>query len=155
MKLKRLSEQNNLSESDGAIRPQLTSLIDVMTILLVFLIQNFSVEGNLITPSKDLTLPNSTIDTRPEMMVTVQVSEDAIMVDGEKIATVSDFANSEEFMIEPLFERMSVERTKVLEPKLMLEADRELPFNVIKRVAFTCNKAGFNDFSVLVFQEES
>lgn len=154
MKLKRYSEQNNLSESNGAIRPQLTSLIDVMTILLVFLIQNFSVEGNLITPSSDLTIPTSSVETRPEMMVSVQVSENEILLDGKPIANIADFADSDEFMIEPLFERMKIERENSKEPKLMLEADRELPFNVIKRVAFTCNKAGFSDFSVLVYQEE-
>ncbi len=154
MKLKRYSDQNNLSESKGAIRPQLTSLIDVMTILLVFLIQNFSVEGNLVTPSDDLTIPTSTVETRPEMMVSVQVSENEIIMDGESIAFISDFVDNEEFMIEPLFERMKLERENSKEPKLMLEADRELPFNVIKRVAFTCNNAGFSDFSVLVYQEE-
>jgi hypothetical protein len=45
------------AEIDGTFRPQLTSLIDVMTILLVFLIKSFSVDGNLITPSDDLILP--------------------------------------------------------------------------------------------------
>ncbi len=155
MKRKCLSNQNNLSENDGAIRPQLTSLIDVMTILLVFLIQNFSVEGNLITPSNDLTLPQSSVQNRPEMMVSVQVSEDAVMVDGEKVISISEFAESEDYMISALFDRMKIERGNTTEPKLMLEADRELPFNIIKRVAFTCNKAGFSDFSVLVYQEEA
>ncbi len=155
MKLKRLSDQNHLSESDSAIKPQLTSLIDVMTILLVFLIQNFSVEGNLITPSNDLTIPKSSIETRPEMMVSVQISEDMVMVDGIKLVNLADYMESEEYLIQPLYERMVEERKLVLEPKLMLEADRELPFNVIKRVAFTCSKAGFSDFSVLVYQEEA
>ncbi len=155
MKLKRLSNQNNLSESDGAIRPQLTSLIDVMTILLVFLIQNFSVEGNLITPSNDLTIPKSSIETRPEMMVSVQISEDMVMLDGEKLVNISDYADAEEYLIQPLFDRMVLKRSTTSTPKLMLEADRELPFNVIKRVAFTCSKAGFSDFSVLVYQEEA
>ncbi len=154
MKVKRLSQQSMDSDSAGAFRPQLTSLIDVMTILLVFLIQNFSVEGNLITPSKDLTLPISSVDNRPEMMVSVQISGDAVMVDGEKLISVSEFDSSDDFMIPALFERMKIERERASEPKLMLEADRELPFNVIKRVAYTCNKAGFNNFSVLVYQEE-
>lgn len=154
MKLKRLSEGANHKDGEGAFKPQLTSLIDVMTILLVFLIQNFSVEGNLITPSKDLTLPVSSVDTRPEMMVSVQISEEAVMVDGEKMADVQEFASTEEYLIPALFERMKIEKERSTEPKVMIEADREMPFNIIKRVAFTCNKAGFSDFSVLVYQEE-
>ncbi len=153
MKVKGLS-QNVSSDSDNAIRPQLTSLIDVMTILLVFLIQNFSVEGNLITPSDDLTLPISSVDVRPEMLVSVQISNSAVMLDGEVIIQNSLFVDTEEYMIPSLLERMKIEFERVKQPKLMLEVDRELDFNVVKRVAFTCSKAGFSDFSILVYQEE-
>ncbi len=89
------------------------------------------------------------------MLVSVQVSRSDVMVDGEKIIAVNEFVSSEEYLIEPLFNRMKIEFDRVQTPKLMLEADRELPFNVIKRVAFTCNKAGFTDFSVLVYQKEN
>ena len=153
MKLKGISQQMQ-SDNSGSFRPQLTSLIDVMTILLVFLIQNFSVEGNLVTPSTDLTLPKSSVETQPEMLISVQISTIDVMVDGEKIVPVDQFVSSEEYLIPTLFDRMKIEHDRVKIPKLMLEADRELPFNVIKRVAFTCNKAGFTDFSVLVYQKE-
>jgi biopolymer transport protein ExbD len=47
------------------IKPQLTSLIDVMTILLVFLLKSFSVEGNLISVSTDMNLAESTSRKAP------------------------------------------------------------------------------------------
>lgn len=154
MRSNRLSEQLGGEKEASEFRPQLTSLIDVMTILLVFLIQNFSVDGNLITPSENLTLPESSIAAKPEMMITVSITADAVLVDGEKVVDVASFKTQEEYAIPDLMTRMKVERERVIVPQMMLEADKELPFNIIKRVAFTCNRAGFEDFSVLVYEEE-
>ncbi len=153
MKRKGLSQQMGSAQEEAEIKPQLTSLIDVMTILLVFLIQNFSSEGQLVTASDNLTLPMSSIQTNPEMMVTVSITTDAVLVGGEKIVDLSVFAEESEYIIPELLEAMEREQSKSLSPTMMLQADKELPFNIIKRVAFTCNRAGFSDFSILVFQE--
>jgi len=153
MKIKSLSDSYDTREIES-FRPQLTSLIDVMTILLVFLIQNFSVEGNLITPSQDLSIPVSSVKEKPEMMISVQISGEKVMVDNHVVANINDFSSAEEFLIPSLFDRMKEAKGRNSETKVMLEADRELPFNVIKRVAYTCSQAGFTDFSVLVFQED-
>jgi biopolymer transport protein ExbD len=38
--------------------------------------------------------------------------------------------------------------------EVLIQADKETEFNVIKRVMFTCSRAGFTDYSVLVLGEE-
>ncbi len=38
---------------------------------------------------------------------------------------------------------------------LMIQADQETEFNIIKRVMYTCSKAGVADFTVLVYREEN
>ena len=57
----------------SAPRPQLTSLVDLMVILLVFLLKSFSVEGQLVTPATDLQLPTSQVRevARPALSVEV------------------------------------------------------------------------------------
>jgi len=40
--------------SNGVAKPQLTSLVDMLTILLVFLLKSFSVEGYLVSAATDL-----------------------------------------------------------------------------------------------------
>ncbi len=143
---------------EGTFRPQLTSLIDVMTILLVFLIKSFSVEGNLITPSDDLVLPVSTSDKPPKQQCTIEITNKAIIGDGEVIAKLDDIAQSDSLLIEPLFKWMKMkgahcgDTTKGKE--LMIQCDRELPYSNVKRVMYSCSKAGYNRFSVLVIQEE-
>ena len=45
----------------GKVRVNLTSMMDMFTIILVFLLKTYSTEGMLIHPSDSLTLPTSTI----------------------------------------------------------------------------------------------
>lgn len=153
----KLLRKEDLQGSDGTFRPQLTSLVDVMTILLVFLIKSFSVEGNLITPAADLKLPTSVSKEPLKPRFTFSVTENSISFEGEVIAATDQFVKSDSMNIEPLYNwimdrKMSFEDTSALK-EVMIQADRELEFNVIKRVMFTCSKAGFTEYSVMVDSE--
>jgi len=139
-------------DSSAVCKPQLTSLIDVMTILLVFLMKSFSVEGNLITPSEDLQLPVSTSHEVPVPVPTLEISASAIISEGEKILSTADISEDDSLELQPLSEWLSPRRQENMK-EIMLQADQHIPFTVIKRVMFTCSKAGFDDFTILVQQE--
>ncbi len=143
---------------DGTFRPQLTSLIDVMTILLVFLIKSFSVEGNLVTPSPDLVLPISTSKKPPKPVCTIEISKTAVLSEGDIIARIDDFKNNDSLLIPLLFDWMLVQKTKCDDPRhakeVLIQSDRDVEFNIVKRVMYTCSKAGLSNFSILVLQEE-
>jgi biopolymer transport protein TolR len=147
--MKRLSIREN--GSGATCKPQLTSLIDVMTILLVFLMKSFSVEGNLITPSQDLVLPASTSRETPEPVTTLEITGETLQSEGELIATLGPFTDEDSMVLAPLSQWLSRRTTSSRE--IMLQADRRIPFSVIKRVLFTCSRSGFDDFTILVQQE--
>jgi biopolymer transport protein ExbD len=141
----------------GTFRPQLTSLVDVMTILLVFLIKSFSVEGNLVTPSSDLELPFSTSKKPPKPTCGLEITRNAVVAEGNVLATLESFSDAESLVVPVLFDWMRIQRQKCLDTanaEVMIQADRAVEFNVVKRVMYTCSKAGFRDFSVLVFEKE-
>ncbi len=144
--------------AEGTFRPQLTSLVDVMTILLVFLLKSFSVEGNLVTPSADLELPLSTAQKPPKPTCTIEITRNAIASEGTIVAPLELVANQDSLLVAPLFDWMSLQRSKCEDTtklqEVMIQSDREIPFHVVKRVMYTCSKAGFRDFSVLVLEEE-
>lgn len=146
------------SDADTAFRPQLTSLIDVMTILLVFLIKSFSVDGNLITPAQDLVLPVSTSEKRPQHQSSIEITKLGIISEGNVIVRISELEN-DSMLIVPLYDWMrvlnSVNKTTEHSSALMIQCDRDIEFSIVKKVMFSCSKAGFTDFSVLVIQEES
>ena len=146
------------SGGDGTFRPQLTSLIDVMTILLVFLIKSFSVEGNIITPSEDLTLPLSTSKKPPELRTSIDITQTAVIADGEQLVSLKEIAQTDSLLISPLYIWMQTRKSQLPDstqvPAVMIQCDREVAFSYVKKVMFTCSKAGFVDYSVLVLQEE-
>jgi biopolymer transport protein ExbD len=142
----------NTRGDTGICKPQLTSLIDVMTILLVFLMKSFSVEGNLITPSPDLELPLSTSRNAPEPVTTLEITSSIVTSDGETVADVAAFVKSDSLLIPPLSDWLRLRHTQATR-EIMLQADRHIPFNVLKRVMYTCSKEGFDDFTILVQQE--
>lgn len=145
-------------EEQGTFRPQLTSLIDVMTILLVFLIKSFSVEGNLVTPSKDLELPISTSRKPPTPEYTIEITRNEVIAEGNRIVSLEQIGSSDSLLIKPLYEWMKNEYEKLdstVNAELLLQCDRELLFSYVKKVMYSCSKAGFSEFSVLVIQEQN
>ena len=122
-----------------------------MTILLVFLMKSFSVEGNLITPSQDLVLPASTSRETPEPVTTLEITGETLQSEGERIATLGSFTDEDSMLLAPLSQWLS--RRTTASREIMLQADRRIPFSVIKRVLFTCSRSGFDDFTILVQQE--
>ena len=147
-----------VSGSEGVFRPQLTSLIDVMTILLVFLIKSFSVEGNLVTPSDDLVLPVSTSDKLPRQQCAIEITTKAILGDGQIIAALGDIDPTDSLLIEPLYRWMRSQGAQCGDSlrgrEIMIQCDRNMAYVHVKRVMYSCSKAGFSRFSVLVIQEE-
>lgn len=155
----RYFQQNRTaSQPDGTFRPQLTSLIDVMTILLVFLIKSFSVEGNLITPSPDLLLPDSNSKKPPKLLYSIEITKTAVLSEGEKVVEISEFENQDTLLVPQLYHWMLIQREKLSSTatakEVLIQSDREIAFKIIKKVMFTCSKAGFSEFSVLVLGAE-
>jgi biopolymer transport protein ExbD len=143
----------------GTFKPQLTSLVDVMTILLIFLLKSFSVETQLVTPAPDLTLPESTSREQVAPAINVAVTRTGVIVDGRQILTLAELAatpddeptvallESELRMLAPYTGDQDTDRA------LTLQCDRDLDFTLLKRVMRTCSAAGFADFALLVQRE--
>lgn len=148
-----LSLSRNKNMSNAVMKPQITSLIDVMTILLVFLMKSFSVEGNIITPASDLTLPLSASRTAPQPVTTIEITESAVRSGDEVIATHDSYRKNDSLFIPSLALWLS-QHESFRKNEIMLQADKHLPFDILKRVMFTCSKSGRNDFTILVQQEE-
>jgi biopolymer transport protein ExbD len=139
-------------------KPQMTSLIDILTLLLVFLIQSFSAEGNLVTPSTDLTLPLSSSKKPPRPSLMLELTHGGVVADGKQLAANESFTHAPDFLVKNVYAWLIGQKAKIgsasqAQRQIILQCDRDLEFNVVKRIMFTCSKAGFTDFSVLVIEE--
>jgi biopolymer transport protein ExbD len=147
------------SPESAVVRLQLTSLVDMMTILLIFLLKSFSMDGEVLTPAADLALPGSTSDERVAPMVNVAVTRTGVLLDGRSLLTLDELASlpSEAATIGIL----ETELTKLAaitgdadgDRALTIQCDKNLDFALLKRVMRTCSVAGFDDFALLVQKE--
>jgi len=140
---------------------KLTSMIDMFTILLVFLLKNFSAQGEIMAVSPDLKLPESTAQKPPQSASIIAVTEDVILMDGHQVATVREVLNSNQNLIAGLMNDLTQKRelsekvgaisTNVgFTGKISIQGDKELPYLVIRKIMFTCGKVGFNDIMLAV-----
>jgi biopolymer transport protein ExbD len=156
-RLKRMARKKGI-----ITKVNLTSLMDVFTILVFFLLVNSGTPDTLETP-KQISLPESNLETRPRETVVIFVSPEEIVVQGETVATVSDVLASSTQDIEGIKERLEVVRQQIIGPntqvvagsqEITILADRNVPFTVIERVMGTCTRQGYEHISLAVLQKE-
>src|SRR5262249_22061876 len=86
---KALNKLRNELESAGDVNHlNITAMMDMMTILLVFLLKQFAAEQAAMQLSEGLQLPKSVSPLKPTPSVNVTVSTEAIIVEGEKVVPV-------------------------------------------------------------------
>jgi len=68
----------------------ITSLMDALTIILVFLMMNYAMKPSNVTSSEDLQLASSKENTEPMDAIPVAVTKRAILVDNQPVAQVKD-----------------------------------------------------------------
>ncbi len=139
----------------------LTSLMDVFTILVFFLLVNSASSEVLETP-KQITLPDSVVESKPRETVVVFVSPEHVMVQGEVVALVSDIMATEGQDIEPIAQRLAELSENVIgfrtlvvaeSQEITILADRAVPFSVVKKVMSTCTSQGYGRISLAVMQK--
>lgn len=139
----------------------LTSLMDVFTILVLYLLVNQS-SGTVLDPPKDITLPDSIVETVPRETVLVSVSNDVVVVQGEAVATVKDILEADGDLIAPIRERMeqlkasrigTSEQAEEESTEVTVMGNKTVHFKVLKRVMASCTAAGFTKISLAVNQK--
>jgi biopolymer transport protein ExbD len=141
----------------------LTSLMDVFTTLVFFLVMNQGATEVLDTPNQ-ITLPQAAADEKPRETVVIFVSPEVVTVQGEAVVRVADVAAAERSHIEPIAHRLAALEESVIGLKthvvagsreVTILADKSVPFNVVKRVMATCTSEGYTRISLAVMQKES
>ncbi|KUJ82521.1 biopolymer transporter ExbD [Microbulbifer flavimaris] len=91
----------------------LTSLMDVFTILVFFLLTNTS-SNEALEPPKVITLPDSVVESRPRETITLMVTDEEVLIEAKPVIATSEVAGSEETVIEAIKEAMLAEMDKAI-----------------------------------------
>lgn len=141
----------------------LTSMMDMMTIILLFLLKTYSTTGMIITPSKDLTLPTSLSKEAPRKDLNVSITRENILVGDQLIVPISD-VDPNSAIIEPLYAvlKEKSETAKEDEEKygipfnheVIIQGDENTPFDLLVKVLYTCGKTEYYKLRLLTYQEK-
>ena len=148
----------------GEMKLQLTSMMDMFTIILVFLLMTYSTHGQLINPSQDLTLPSSIIQHPPELGLDVTVSADWILVNGKPVELTSNVMSYDGYIVPRLqseLRRYAKEALKMEEMygtkfsgKVTIQGDKNLPYKLLIKVMATCGQSDYPNMRLVVYREE-
>ena len=141
----------------------LTSLMDVFTILVFFLLVN-SGSVEILDAPKEVTLPESRAQMKPRETVVIFVSPEEVLVQGQAVAMVSDILDGVSGSTDPITYRLAELKETVVGPSTLavagslevtILADKSVPFIVIKRIMSTCTGEGYENVSLAVIQKAS
>ncbi|HVO20308.1 MAG TPA: biopolymer transporter ExbD [Anaeromyxobacter sp.] len=133
-------------------------MVDMMTMLVIFLLQQFSSTGEVLYMQKDIKLPDAQHGQTIEVAPVIAISPSEIAVVGVKVADLSELEGDSGYLNIPgLEERLRDEKKrwdfihqqdpdKKWEGTVNIQADKTIPFRIVKRVMFSCGVAGY--FSV-------
>jgi biopolymer transport protein ExbD len=138
----------------------LTSMVDMLTILVVFLLQTFSASGELLTVQKNIVLPEASNFKDLEQAPIIAVSKDSVTLDGRMVANAEQLnaENTTDWKITDLHDQLVTLKNnfKLLHPSetfggaVIVQADKSVDFKVIKKVMYSCAVAGYANVNFAV-----
>lgn len=140
---------------------QLTSLIDILTVLVFFLLVNSQNVTN-IPDSQLLELPKSTADRRAEETVlTVMVNQKDIVVQGVKVATTAEAMAVQGDVIPGLAKELAYRASKappklnaqgIPEREIMILGDKSISYTLLRKVMATCSASDYSKIAFAVMR---
>lgn len=165
---KKLFKKKHAQSEEMAL--QVTSMADIFTILLVFLLKSFASGSMTLSPTAGLLLPSAQADAGFLEALKVEITESTVLLEGQPTITLKDFAlppgelnpngTSKTLSSTIATER---ERQKVIsqanpdvavDGKILVVADERTPYSTIKAVLASAAVHGYTDFKLAVIQKE-
>ena len=141
----------------------LTSLMDVFTILVFFLLVN-SAASEVPEPPKKIALPDSVVETKPKETAVIVVAQNEVTVQGEVVASVDDIVASKQDAIVGISNKLQEMKSNVIgvstkavaeSREVTILSDKRVPFKVLRKVMSSCTFAGYEKISLAVIQKAS
>lgn len=158
----------------------LTAMVDMFTVLVVFLLQNYKTTGQIIVLNENVELPQASETKELKPATVVMVSPDAILIENQEIISFEVVKQQKSWMINDLYIRVqrlfeekkrednrrfknaintavkSVRKNPNLDEqdyrKVTLQADKNIDFLTIKKIMYTLTEAGATEVNFAVIQ---
>ncbi|MFZ3228703.1 MAG: biopolymer transporter ExbD [Pseudobdellovibrio sp.] len=159
----------------------LTAMVDMFTVLVIFLLQNYNTTGEVLFIPKEVVLPkaNRVADLKPSVVVTVSAKE--VFIDSTVVATFEDVKNATNWVVPNLRDQVRVllEKAKAeqdakiqnklknvvnktlgnedIDPnawrKVTLQADKAIDYLTLKKIMYSIYEAGGGPINFAVVKD--
>jgi len=153
-KAKRIKRHHRRGKQQGKLN--LVSLMDIFTILVFFLMVNSSSDVQVLNQDNSIKLPVSNAEAMPKDALALAVTEHDIIISGRpvvKVAALQAFSGEVEPSLKAELDYQAA-RSSSPAPELgrpiTIVADRELPYELLKKIMATCVDAGYASISLAV-----
>ncbi|HVK60079.1 MAG TPA: biopolymer transporter ExbD, partial [Bdellovibrionales bacterium] len=158
----------------------LTAMVDMFTVLAVFLLQNYQTTGEVLELSEEVVLPQAHAVKELKPAHVVVVSKDQILLDKDVIATFAQVKEQPDWMIEPLkallaqrFQESEAKRAALPnrirdvvqtaksgeqqddpadDRRVTVQADKNIDILTVKKVMWTVTEAGASEVNFAVIK---
>jgi len=157
---KRALRMERRHQKAGPAHLNIVSLMDIFTLLVFFLLASNDTE---VLPSTSIVkMPESVSEQKPRETVVVMVTDDDILVRGEKVVTTKAALAGNAPVIAALKAALVDEASRLIVSndaapearEVTIMGDKEIPFRLLKKVMATCTDAAYERISLAVVQKE-
>mgnify|MGYP001809988891 CR=1 FL=1 len=164
MKKRRSKKKFDLAELN------ITALLDMFTMLLIFLLINYSSVSYELKTSSFMDFPKSYSEKKPVDILNIVVDKYNVIVDGvvivkhKKGVLDTSVIDDNGFRIIPLYDALlkysernkyisSVNKELKSEGKILLQMDKDIPFFLLRQIMYTAGQAEYNDFKFIAIKK--
>jgi biopolymer transport protein TolR len=158
-RMKRMERNNRKGDIKG-LGINLIPMMDVLCVLVFFLLFH---SFNSTLPDAQIALPASVVEARPRETVSIVVSPEVVLVQGEAVIGTPKLLDDSIGIVYEVRERLEQLRniidtstkTAAESMEITLLADKTIPFKVLKKIMSTCTASGYDKLSLAVIQKEA
>jgi biopolymer transport protein ExbD len=150
----------------------ITAMMDMMTILLVFLLKSYTASSNNLQQTDALQIPNSTTQNKPQDSITVIVSQTELTVNDKRAAPVINgdvpaaYHENEDgtnMLLPSVFDMLQkeVDKQKYIARynpaapftgRVNVIADRRIPYRTVLAVLYTAGQAELAQYKLMAIK---
>jgi biopolymer transport protein ExbD len=162
---RRASKRRGKRDENEITYLNITPMLDMMTILLVFLLKSFASSASNVNVA-NLVLPHSTTKLKVEEAIQVLVTPEQILVDNEPVLSLDPRARVQTgdlrgtTLVGPLYDALT-QKSEYLKRiqefggaqfngKVAILADQNITYDTIEKVLYTAGQAEFGLFRLIV-----
>ncbi len=162
-------------EAQGEIKElNIVAMMDMMTIILVFLLKSYQASAINVNMSDTLSIPQSTTQLHPQENITVTVSMAEVAVNDRKIvavqggaipAAVKEGGRADAFYVGAIYDALKkeVDKQKYIAQynkdapfsgRVNVVADKKIPYRTLMEVLYTAGQAELGEYKFMVLKAD-